>query len=187
MQAVHVVQGDKVDVLLHELGWEEVARAVEHHAAVGEAGRRLHLGGGQLDALGALEHGQRLADGLHAVEHACGRSARDGDTTLVDNYLVGLRSQLGLGVEHEADAGLRLALGGLLAKLELGHVFHVLREERGVALHVGIARGVVDDRGGRQREVAALGVIANLVGCGYHLGKVCFLCRAHCREARQEK
>ena len=80
VEAVHAMQGNQVDVLLHELQGEEMACAVEVHATIAEA--RLVDNGdcGQAHGLWPLgEYGQRLAQRLDATEHASRGLSADGD------------------------------------------------------------------------------------------------------------
>ena len=81
VEAVHVVQRQHVDILLDKVGREEVARAVEVHAAIGEAGCVVDDHGGQSHLFRLGEHGQTLAQGLYAVEDALDCGAADGDAT----------------------------------------------------------------------------------------------------------
>ena len=81
VEAVHVVQRQHINILLDKVGREEVARAVEVHAAIGEAGCVVDDHGGQSHLFGLGQHGQTLAQGLYAVEDALGCGAADGDAT----------------------------------------------------------------------------------------------------------
>ena len=98
MEGIHVVQRQHVDILLHEVDTEEVAAHVEVHPTIGKPWlvgrhdcRNLYLGGSG--------DGKRLAQGLHAIEHALGGKSlyphlflTDGDAVslLGRHFLVGL-------------------------------------------------------------------------------------------------
>ena len=69
VEAVDVVQREHVDEALHGIEGHEMARHVEVRTAIGEARRICHLAGRYFYALGGrLQHGQSLAQCLHAVE-----------------------------------------------------------------------------------------------------------------------
>src|SRR3712207_8908979 len=91
MEGVEVVHGQNVDVFLHQSHAEEMASAVEHATAIAKAGLVGDACGGQVDAC-LLLHGQRLAQGLYAVEHACRCATFDGDALGLDRKSTRLNS-----------------------------------------------------------------------------------------------
>ena len=80
VEAVDVVQREHVDEALHGVEGHEMARHVEVRTAIGEARRICHLAGRHFYALGGrLQHGQSLAQRLHAVEQPGVACALDAD------------------------------------------------------------------------------------------------------------
>ena len=135
VEAVDVVQGEYVDELAYLVGAYEVARHVEVGSAVREARSvdDVSARDGHLCRLAAY-NGQRLAQGLYAVEHSRCRCAGDAYALGIDVELVALGVVYRL-VDCEHDGGSILCLlsdnrayaGGLL---------DIRSEQGGVALHI---------------------------------------------------
>ena len=69
VEAIDVVQSEHVDEALHGVEGHEMARHVKVRTAIGEARRIGNLAGRYFYALSSrLQHGQSLAQCLHAVE-----------------------------------------------------------------------------------------------------------------------
>ena len=145
VEAVHAMQGNQVNIFLHELQGEEMACAVEMHATIAEA--RLIGNGdcGQAHGLWLLgEHGQRLAKRLDATEHASRGLSADGDALgrnadLVAFLMLNLRIESKQNVASCHLRHLVLLAQRLAGQRLLRHFTNVVGQEVSVALHVGIA------------------------------------------------
>ena len=139
VKAVHVVQGQQVDVLLDEIDREEVSGAVQVHAPVTKP-RRIGNDGGRQGYLGGRgEYGQTLAQGLYAVEHAL-RSA-SGYHYAAPRYL----QAVALGLAHlgvypqQYITALVVLVGRGRSGGDVGLLADVGSQKLSVARHVGPA------------------------------------------------
>ena len=114
MQAVHLVEGEHVDDALHLGLVEEVARDVEHVAAVAQEGLvvdgkpghcPIGRGGG---GAGEEGRGEQLAERLQAVEETGVAGSTDFNALGSDGELVGFRRQRAVGEQtHRSGFGRR--------------------------------------------------------------------------------
>ena len=104
---VHVMHSHEVKIFLDEVHGEEVARAVEHHAAITEAWLVCYSNRAQLYVV-RFADGHRLAQRLNAVEHALRRTAGNDDAFLVHADAISLFAHLAVRAECDG-VFLRLA------------------------------------------------------------------------------
>ena len=114
VQAVHLVEGEHVDDALHLCLVEEVARHVEHVAAVAEQGLVVDVksghtpigrGGGSAGKEGG---GQQLAERLQTVEETGARRSADFYAVGGDGEFVGFSTQAAIGEQaHGTGFGAR--------------------------------------------------------------------------------
>ena len=104
MEAVDLVAGQQIDVVLDELGWKEVARDVEVHAPIGETGGILDLRRGQHErrrSAGLGVRGHELAQRLKPVQQARMVRGREIDPVSGDDEAVALRDTLAVDADPE--------------------------------------------------------------------------------------
>ena len=142
VQDIELVGGHGVEDRLDRLDALEVAGAVQHEAAPGEAGRVVDADGRQQSrALGRVGHGQ-LPDADRAIEQAGALGSGDDDAGRVDVEVVGLGRVAGCGSPRQHDGGLaggRRALGdGQLQASGLEqHVGQLPRHHLGLDIALG--------------------------------------------------
>ena len=136
MEAVDAMQGQYVDELLDEGGWEEVARAVEFGTPVREARLAAHRGIGQAYGVALLSR-HALAQRLQAIEHAALAGALYAYAFLVhrDGVCLGV-----VALEPQAEVQ---AMCGLLSTLKRDEG-QVSGRQLGGAPHLPVACGIGD-------------------------------------------
>ena len=187
VEAVDVVQREHVDEALHGVEGHEMARHVEVRTAIGEARRICHLAGRYFYALSSrLQHGQSLAQCLHAVEQPGVACALDADAVLGDIDGVALAGGIFLTGGGEGDAVLCGLCGHGEAQMQ--SAFDVASQclcgalLRFIAFLIDDARFFVDDkrcaRGGFHRARR-----------GHHVevGSLCRQRGRHAGKSRQTK
>ena len=129
VELIHAVKRQNVDKLLHKFHGEEVARAVQHGAAILEARLRLDRGPRQPNCV-ALFVCNALAQSLDAIEHTALRCA-------LNLYsLLSHRDAVGVGVlAFEAQ---RQAHGRRFFLFNFGRESEILLCEKCVAPHLGV-------------------------------------------------
>ena len=115
VQFVDPVIGKQVYITLHSSCIDPRAGHVQHHAAVREARRVLDLRAGDLDrkrtVLGVYFGGQQPEQGLHAVEYAAVRTARDFDPLREHRQAEGFAAQRRIGRKHDRVVGRHTVAG----------------------------------------------------------------------------
>ena len=150
METVHVVHRHRVEVLLHKLHAEEMARHVEVHAPVGKA-RRILNNSGWKDGL-ALQSRQRLAQGLNTIENTLGRLPLDGYHFPVHDDAIAFRLRhLRIQLQHDRTAAHRFALND---RLDLSLLLQIVAQKLRIPRQRGILRH--DNRLGIQRKCPTL-------------------------------
>ena len=114
VQAVHLVEGEHIDDALHLRLVEEVARHVEHVAAVAEQGLVVDVESGHTPigrgsgGAGKESGGQQLAERLQTVEETGARRSTDFYAVGGDGELVGFSAQAAIGEQtHGTGFGAR--------------------------------------------------------------------------------
>ena len=131
VEHIHIVHGQQIEELLHELDAEEMTRAVEMHASPREP-RTVGDHHGIHDR--ALAHG--LTQRLDAIEHTCRRTTLDGDTTLADSHHIAFFL---LNLRRDGEFDITHLLGTLRYNRQLvpRHLLQILLQELGLALQLG--------------------------------------------------
>ena len=136
VQFVDPVIGKQVYITLHSSCVDPRAGHVQHHAAVREARCVLDLRAGDLDrkrtVLGVYFGGQQPEQGLHAVEYAAVRTARDFDPLREHRQAEGFAAQRRIGRKHDRVVG-RHTVAGLSDVDIFAQVAGQRRERRLVA------------------------------------------------------
>ena len=128
VEHIHIVHGQQVEELLHELDAEEMTRAVEMHATPREP-RTVGDHYGIHDR--TLTHG--LTQCLDTIEHTSRRTTLNGDTTLTDSHHISLFL---LDLRRDGEFDIAHLLGTLRYNRQLvpGHLLQILLQELGLAL-----------------------------------------------------
>ena len=111
LQAVELVHGHHVDIFLHKLLVEEIARHVEHHAAPWPVGGIADAHAGSRPRHAATAHAvvhlgrEELQERLHAVESPRGVGRLDAHAAALHRQAVALGGQRGAVGQREADVG----------------------------------------------------------------------------------
>ena len=91
VEAVHIVQGKNIDELLDRIYREEVPGNIEVHTAIRETRIVVDTGGRKLDVHSFGHGGDRLTQGLHAIENTGVGCSGDLDAVLADQQAVAFR------------------------------------------------------------------------------------------------
>ena len=91
MEAVHIVQGKNIDELLDRIYREEVPGNIEVHTAIRETRIVVDTGGRKFDVHSFGHGGDRLTQGLHAIENTGVGCSGDLDAVLADQQAVAFR------------------------------------------------------------------------------------------------
>ena len=100
VEHVHIVHSQDVDELLNEANGEEMATAIEHHTTIAKAWSIGNIYCRQSDVGAIGLHGQRLTQGLNAIEHASGSASGDGYLLVVNGKAISFVA-LHFGIDNQ--------------------------------------------------------------------------------------
>ena len=154
VEAVHVVEGKNIDKLLDRVGREEMAGNIEVHTAVRETRIVVDAGCRKCDIHSFGHGGDRLAQGLHAIEYAGVGCPGDLDAVLAHQQAVAFRVP-DVGCDRQMNAF--VCVSGDHFRFISRSLFDIGGEETGGLFHFRIAF-LIGDRGRRfqQERGAAL-------------------------------
>ena len=186
MEGIDMVQRQHVEILLHEVDAKEVAAHVEMHPTIGKPwfvghhdSRNLYLRGSG--------YGERLAQGLHAIEHALGGKSFYPHLFLIHGDAVALLGRHFLvGLHHDGVFG---CLARHHRQQFSGRLLDIVGKETRHAHQVGVA--IANDRlcgtEGKRLSFLCLALTwkGNGVEVGHLLGKR-HLAHKQCRKQEQQ-
>ncbi len=148
------MQREHIDKPFHELDRLEMARHIEHHAAIAEAGRIVndHRIVGYRNT---FAYGCGFAQRLDAVKNAGFRGAVDADKLLI--HLQTIRFGVFIRRIEQEHNGIFIGLFGSNADFYAGRGFEKLGQELGIAFHLIVSGRKYDLCFFRQKERIAFG------------------------------
>ena len=158
VETVHVVQGEHIDELLDRVGREEMAGNIEVHTAIGETRIVVDADGRKFDIHSYGYGGDRLAQGLYAIENAGVGCSGDLDAVLADQQTVAFR-MLDVGSDRQMNAS--VCVSGDNFRFISRSLFDIGGKETGGLFHFRITF-LIGDWGRRfqqERSVSTLGYL----------------------------
>ena len=146
VENVDIVEGHHVNQFLQVVHREEMTAHVNHKAAVAVLREVLHRAGGQCAQCLAVRDGQRLVDGLHAVEDASLRLSVHGHLVGSDVQHIAFLLRDG-GIQAQYDA---IFVTGLRTEFHFcaRYLFYIRSQEMGCPLQFLVSGGMAN-LGGR--------------------------------------